>query len=262
MPHKARRQFLKTWIPLLMVGTAAVGMQLIGVRNVDAAEKVAPDRITPELLVVFIGGMDSDPTPAEIAGTARANQGNSGMFQLCSQLDDERLVCEYFNWNGTRAGKIQTSPPPMTSSIVDTIHEHIRQFPRSRIVLVGNSWGGHTAWQVADEIARSDHPLAIKQVIFLDASSAGRAVDRHPKQLPININRALHYYTHNVYCWGQWTENRLQAIDLGDPQLGYCKEGTPNYGSAFDFQAHVAAEWDPRIHAEIKTAVMQLLTTR
>jgi pimeloyl-ACP methyl ester carboxylesterase len=251
------RLFLNTTIPLLIVG-----MALIAVTDVDAAEKASPSRATPELLVVFIGGMDSDPTPAEIAGTERENRGNSGMFQLCRKLNDNRLVCEYFNWNGTRAGNIQMKTPLFTSPIIATIHEHIRQYPHSRIVLVGNSWGGHTAWQVAEEMARSDHPLAIKQVIFLDASSAGRAVDRHPKQLPINISHAVHYYTHNVYCWGQWTGDRIHAVDLGDPKLGYCKNGTPNYASKFDFRAHVAAEWDARIHNEIKAAVMKLVTTR
>ena len=93
---------------------------------------------------------------------------------------------------------------------------------------------------------------------------SGRLFDRPrsgppSRRLPINISRAVHYYTHNVYCWGPWSGDRIHPIDLGDPDLGYCKNGTPNYASNFDFQAHVAAEWDPRIHAEIKRDILSLL---
>lgn len=251
------RPYLKTTICLLIAGISAV----VPVPDTRAAESpLAP--AVPELFVVFIGGMDSDPTPAEIAGTERENRGNSGMFQLCRKLNDDRLACEYFNWNGTRAGNIDAKNPPFAASIVARIQEQIRQYPRSQIAIVGNSWGGHTAWQVADELSRCDCPLAIKQVVFVDASSTGRALDRHPQRLPINVHRAIHYYTHNIYCWGPWPDDRIHTVDLGNPELGYCKDGTPNYASKFDFQAHVAAEWDPRIHAEIKDTVMKLLHTR
>lgn len=218
--------------------------------------------IAPQLLAVFIGGMDSDPTPEQIAGTAAKNRGNSGLFQLCGELHDPRIVCEYFNWNGTRAGDLKNPRPPQTDSIVSRIREHLKNHPRSRVLIVGNSWGGHTAWQVADALVNSERPLAIDRMIFLDASSTGRAIARHPDHLPINIKRAVHYYTHNLFCWGAWDCERLRTVDLGDPDLGYTRDGAPAYAATFDFQAHVAAEWDPRIHHEIKRAALQMVRER
>jgi len=206
--------------------------------------------------------MDSDPTPEQIAGTAEKNVGNSGLFQLLGELHDERMICEYFNWNGTAAGKINSRNPPTGAAIAARIREHLNQYPRSRVVVVGNSWGGHTALEVATQLRHSEAPLVIDLMVFLDPSSAGRRWARKPKDLPINVKRAVHYHTHNIYCWGNWEADRIRNIDLGDPKLGYMQDGKPAYHSQFDFRAHVSAEWDQRIHAEIKAAVLQLLPQR
>ncbi len=210
-------------------------------------------------LVVLIGGMDSDPTPAQIAGTAARNAGNSGLYRLRSDLQRPQIVTEYFNWNGTRASQINSQPPPQARVIVDTIRKHVRHHPQDRVVLVGNSWGGHTTYEVCQQLVDSPTPVAIDYAVFLDPSSTGRAESARPKKLPININRATNFHTRNLFGWGKLPKDeRIENIDLGDARHGFQTPDGPAYNSTFDFNAHVAAEWDERIHAAIRTRITNL----
>jgi pimeloyl-ACP methyl ester carboxylesterase len=211
------------------------------------------------LLVVLIGGIDSDPTPAQIEGTARRQEGNSGLFQLAGDLRQEAVQPEYFNWNGTRAGQIKDKKPPRARGIADFVDEHLQRWPRDRVALVGNSWGGHTALEVLDDLRNRESPLAVHLAVFLDPSSTGRG-PAQPKSLPINVNQAVNYCTRNAFVWGRWNAgHRLDHIDLGDPELGFMRDGQPPYAAKFNPQAHIAAEWDPQIHAAIRDRVMGLL---
>ncbi|MDB5386155.1 MAG: hypothetical protein JWM11_1801 [Planctomycetaceae bacterium] len=212
------------------------------------------------VLVVLIGGMDSDPTAAQIQNTARRHEGNSGMFRLQRDLKHDRIVSHYFNWNGTRAGKIQAKPTPGPTAIIETIRGHLQRHPQSRVIIVGNSWGGHTAWQVCQEIFDSPQPVAIDCVMFLDPSSAGRSAKSRPVRLPLNVARSVNYHTRNLFGWRSWpNEERMENIDLGDRKHGFLVDGGPAYDSAFNFEAHVAAEWDERLHADICKRIHDLI---
>lgn len=209
---------------------------------------------------MLIGGMDSDPTPEQIAGKSARNKGNSGLYRLQGDLHAPQIVTEYFNWNGTRASQIHSKEAPHAGVIAETIRQHVQQHPRDLVILVGNSWGGHTTWEVCQTLVDSPAPIAIDYVIFLDPSSTGRANEARPKQLPININRATNFYTRNLFGWRKWPrEERMENIDLGDQKQGFLIEGGPAYDSSFDFSAHVAAEWDERIHKAIQTKITDLV---
>jgi pimeloyl-ACP methyl ester carboxylesterase len=211
------------------------------------------------LLTVLIGGIESDPTPAQISRTADRLSGNSGLYRFAGDITRERFIPEYFNWNGTRAGKIRTKDPPGSPGIADFIRRHLHEFPGDRVALVGNSWGGHTALEVAQRLCQSDAPLAVNLVVFLDASSAARRVDK-VRVLPVNVNRAVNYSTRNVFVWGKWDAGRrLENVDLGDPKEGFLIEGGPAYNAPFETRAHVAAEWDEAIHADIRRRLLELL---
>ncbi len=260
LSKRQRKQTTVRRVPTVCLVFVACAAWIAGqVRAEESANRPIPAADPPHVLVIFIGGIDSDPTPAQIAGTELKNRGNSGMYQLCGEIQDDRIACEYFNWNGTRAGDISAKKPPLTAAIINRIRAHLDQNPSGRTVVVGNSWGGHTAWESARELVNSPRPLAIDRVIFLDPSSTGRAIARRPNKLPINIKQAVNYYTHNVFCWGPWTDERIRSIDLGDPALGYVRNGKPAYASSFDPQAHIAAEWDQRIHAEIKADILRFI---
>jgi hypothetical protein len=217
-----------------------------------------PASRAPQLFVVFIGGMDSDPTPEQIDGTAPPNTGNSGLYQLCGRMPRERVVAEYFNWNGTRAGFLKTPEPPGSPAIAAAIREHADHRPQDRIALVGNSWGGHTAFEAIRLLRAADAPLAVDLAIFLDASSTARGAP--PQEFPENVNRLVQYRTRNAFVWKALPrERRVESIDLGDPAAGFMRNGRPAYGAAFDFQAHIAAEWDERIHDAIRERLLALV---
>ncbi len=228
-----------------------------------AAENKPSTQAPRNALVVLIGGMDSDPTPEQIAGKAPRNAGNSGLYRLRSDLQHPQIVTEYFNWNGTRAGQIHAQPAPQATVITGAIRQHVRQHPRDLVIIVGNSWGGHTTYEVCQELVDSPAPVAIDYVVFLDPSSTGRADTSRPTRLPININRSTNIYTRNLFGWGKWPkESRIENIDLGDEKHGFLTKGGPAYNSTFDFSAHVAAEWDERIHAEIHKRIADLVSPK
>jgi pimeloyl-ACP methyl ester carboxylesterase len=212
-----------------------------------------------QLLVVLIGGVDSDPMPAQIAKTAARHEGNSGLFRLADDMARERVLPEYFNWNGTRAGHIQEKDPPRSRGIAEFIRAHLQKFPGDRLAIVGNSWGAHTALEVLRQLSTGEAPLAVDLVVFLDPSSTGRGPAR-PKVLPVCANQAVNYFTRNSFVWGKWDAGpRLTNIDLGDPATGFMTRGVPAYNSTFNLQAHVAAEWDEKIHKEIQARLLELI---
>lgn len=243
-----------------LLGVLAVIAWHDGVASAQTESPPSAARRPPHLFVALIGGGDSDPTPEQIAGTARRGEGNSGLYQLCGKLRRERVIAEYFNWNGTRAGKlIASEPPPLTKGIADFIHAHVQTYAADRVAIVGNSWGGLTALDVSRELLKSETPIALDCVIFLDPSSVARGWGK-PQSLPVNINRATNYFTRNTFVWGALpAEKRLINIDLGDPIHGYTRDGEPAYHSPFDIRAHIAAEWDDRIHTDITHRLLELV---
>lgn len=209
-------------------------------------------------LVVLIGGVDSDPTPAQIDGTAGRDEGNSGLYRFAGDVAGAGLQAEYFNWNGTRAGRINAAQPPRARGVADFIAGHLQEHPGDRVALVGNSWGGHTALEAAELLSQPPAPLAIHLAVFLDPSSTGRGPAR-PKGLPVNVNRAVSYCTRNAFVWGPWDAGpRLKNIDLGNPARGFMQNGTPPYDAAFNLQAHVRAEWDEQIHRDMLRRILAL----
>lgn len=203
--------------------------------------------------VVLIGGFDSDPTPAQLKGTARRGEGNSGMFQLRNDLRAEKISAEYFNWNGTSPGEINAETPPGTIAIVTHIREQLKKQPATSIRIVGNSWGGHTAWEVCEALADAEPKCSIALVVFLDPSSAGRPNSKRPATLPKNVVSAVQYASRSAVVWAPWqNEPRVVPIDLADPKHGFLRPGGPPYGALFSPNAHIGAEWDDKIHVEIR----------
>ena len=224
----------------------------------------SPTTVTPvkrpaQLVCVFVGGMNSDPSPRQIAGTAKRREGSSGMYRLAGDVRREGVETVYFNWNGTSPGQINDSNPPLANAIVTYLREHMRVHPGDRIAMVGNSWGGLTAWQAAEELARSETPLAIDLLVLLDPSSTGRAL-QPPGERPVTVNASANFYTRNRFVWGPWpVAPPHEDIDLGDPARGFLRESGPNYANPLDFPAHVAAEWDERIHLAIRDRLWRLI---
>jgi hypothetical protein len=247
------RQFLLFLTIVAVVGAPACAEDL------PVPRKLKFPRRQPHLLVILIGGIDSDPTPGQIEGTAARQEGNSGLYQFAGDVEQELVMPEYFNWNGTRAGRIKDKNPPRAQGIANHIDLHLQEFPGDRIALVGNSWGGHTALEVLEDLVAREAPLAVHLVVFLDPSSTGRGPAK-PKALPINVRRGVSYCTRNAFVWGNWDAGiRLENIDLGDPACGFIRNGQPPYNARFNTQAHITAEWDQRIHEDIRRRVIELL---
>ncbi|MFO1004725.1 MAG: hypothetical protein U0929_02105 [Planctomycetaceae bacterium] len=224
-----------------------------------ADEATPVNSSSASVCAILIGGIDSDPSPEQINGTAPRGRGQSGMYQLAGDLNRQGITAEYFNWNGTRAGQIH-GKAPLAAGIAEFICDRHGQDPAERIAIVANSWGGHTAWEVCRAVEEPAIPIDL--VVFLDPSSLGRAAAKRPQQLPETVKVARNYYTRNVFGWRELPGvERLTNVDLGDAAHGFQIPGGPKYNAAFDVHAHIAAEWDPRIHDEITRHVVQLLST-
>lgn len=212
------------------------------------------------LLVILIGGMDSDPTARQIAGTATRKEGNSGLYRLRGDLSRKQVIPEYFNWNGSRAGELAASGSGDVSNITNFIEMHLTRCPHDRVAIVGNSWGGHTAWEVLTQLHERKPQAEISLAVFLDGSSTGRA-NLQRKSLPSNVSQSLNIFTRNSFVWGKIsaTATRLENVDLGDPTRGFLKQSGPAYQASLNFKAHVAAEWDEEVHALIRRRLLSLL---
>jgi pimeloyl-ACP methyl ester carboxylesterase len=210
-------------------------------------------------LVVLVGGFVSDPSPAQVNETA-GRGGNSGLYRLRGDLlRYDGISAEYFNWNGTRTGKITAPDPPMAAGIAEFIRDRRATHPQERLVIVGNSWGGHTAREVCELLAQ-EPAESVELMIFLDPSSLARVKHgQRPGGLPPNVEQAVNYFTRHLLSWRHWPgEPRVENVDLGDPANGFCKSGEPPYDSLLDHLGHVCAEWDERIHWDIRRRIRQL----
>ncbi len=172
----------------------------------DSGAGVARTADPRPLMVVLIGGFVSDPTPEQVNDNA-GRGGNSGMYRLCRDLQEGDGVCaEYFNWNGTRAGSIRVRKPPMAPGIAEFIRERRSEHPDERLVVIGNSWGGHTAREVCQHLTEAP-VISVEQVIFLDPSSLGRTVNgKRSGGLPANVHHAVNYFTRHKLSWRNWPD--------------------------------------------------------
>jgi pimeloyl-ACP methyl ester carboxylesterase len=227
------------------------------------ADLVPPQHhVSQPLLVVLIGGFVSDPSPGQVNGTS-GRGGNSGLYRLRGDLlRYDGIAAEYFNWNGTRTGKITATDAPMAAGIAAFIRERQATHPHERLVIVGNSWGGHTAREVCELLAQAP-AVPVELMIFLDPSSLARVKHgQRPGGLPANVQRSVNYFTRHFLSWRHWSgEPRVENVDLGDPANGFCTPGGPPYDSLFDHRGHVCAEWDERIHRDIRRRIRQLRET-
>ena len=214
------------------------------------AETAEPTPPPTQFHVVVISGMDSDPTEAQIAGKEMRGSGNSGMFQLVGDLKEKGFECSFYNWNGTEAGNGKAEDAPGAKQIADDMTLLAQETDNLEFLLVGHSWGGHTIMDVAT-LLKENQLVSITKAIVVDPSSTMRG--KRAESLPENIPQMDNYYTANTFCWGEWKDEqpRINNVFLGDPENGFCVDGHPNYAGFFDWKAHVATEWDQKIHAAI-----------
>ena len=237
------------WLRSLFAGLG--GLLVLGL-------EVRAEPPSKPLFVVLIGGIDSDPTADQIAGKARRGVGNSGMFQLAADLRMEGVAAEYFNWNGTPAGKMNAQPAPLSRGIAAHLRKRHREHPQDRLAIVGNSWGGHTAWEVS-QLLDEEPKVPLDLAVFLDPSSVGRFDKAQPEKLPGSLRKAVMLATRNALTWKSWAnEPRAEFIDLGDPASGFLRKSGPAYDSLFDVKAHINAEWDETIHKDIRARLLKV----
>ena len=234
---------------MMLVVATAFGAETPGPVAVDSSP----------IHVILIGGFVSDPSAKQIEGTS-GRGGNSGMYRLRNDLRQyDHVSAEYFNWNGTRTGEINAPDPPMAEGIAKSVRDYHAQHPHERLIIVGNSWGGHTAREVCEKLA-VDPVVPLEHVVFLDPSSLGRVKHgQRAGELPPNVRRATNYYTRHLLSWRHWAdEPRVENIDLGDPKYGFQVAGGPPYNATIDTQGHIWAEWDERIHYDIRRRIAQV----
>lgn len=213
--------------------------------------------IKQKYLVVVVSGYDSDPSEEQLNGKAFRGTGQSGMYQLMGDLRESGVECQFFNWNGTEAGKSKQKNPPGEKGIVDWIQKRKSEEPTAKFIFIGHSWGGHTVFEVAKQFNDIDG-VSFPLTILLDASSALRG--SAPKKVPEKMESVVSYYTGNLFCWRKLDDvQRVKNIDLGDPENGFQGKGGHNYASSFSIQAHNGAEWDQRIHKDMKKRIQAIV---
>lgn len=159
------------------------------------AESVSHERDQPpagpeqQPIVVLIGGNHSDPSPAQVAGKS-GRGGNSGLWRLKGDLlEHNHIAAEYFNWNGTRAGQIDATDPGGARLIAHLIRQRHAEHPDAAVILVGNSWGGHTAWQVCQLLAGAEIEERVGTQQSIDSSRLQPLIDTGPRDAAVGDDR-------------------------------------------------------------------------
>ena len=216
-------------------------------RTDDAASDLINDRDLG--LVIVVAGFKSDASVAQIERMTKLRSGNSGIYELMIDFKQAGYRTKFFNWNGTAAGQFTKERGKGAESIARFIRETLAKSESKRLVLVGQSWGGHTMLEVAQQLKKAPE-IKVSIAFGIDAVSFSRG--GRMKQLPDNIATMIHYYTGNWFGWGEWKdEPRVKNVFLGDPANGFVVPGNPDYAAKNDPGAHNAAEWDEKIHADI-----------
>jgi hypothetical protein len=97
--------------------------------------------------------------------------------------------------------------------------------------------------------------------VFLDPSSVVLPDPKRPTVLPQDVVSSVQYASRTAVIWGPWPdEPRVTHIDLGDPRQGYLRPGGPRYDALFSVNAHIGAEWDEQIHADICRRLVRQLS--
>jgi pimeloyl-ACP methyl ester carboxylesterase len=232
----------KVFLPLILI--------VLTCSEPSIAETLSESRST---LVVVVSGFGSDASADQISNKAQRGQGNSGMYQMMGGLKTAGFSTIFFNWNGTSAGHYNDRNAPGAKAIAASIRDAFAKNKIEHLVLVGHSWGGHTMLEVAQEL-NSQPVIKIELAIGVDPSSLGRG--ESTGQLPPNIDKLVYFRTGNAFCWSGWKdEPRVECIDLGNPANGFMHGGKADYAAVFDVSAHMAVEWDERVHAELVSRI-------
>lgn len=222
----------------------------------SAGEEEGPS-VSPALVVV-ISGFGSDASVEQVAGRSPRGRGQSGMYQLVGDLTNAGVKAHFFNWNGTAAGKFKSKDAPGSDGIVSFIRARATTEQFERLVVIGHSWGGHTMLEVAAKL-ESEPKIPIALAIGVDPSSLSRGARQ--SELSSAIKKLVVYYTRNAFVWGPVkAADRVRNVDLGDPKNGFMSNNRPAYAAKLDLNAHNAAEWDERIHAEIIKEILTGMT--
>jgi pimeloyl-ACP methyl ester carboxylesterase len=218
----------------------------------------APAPQEDTLFAVLIGGFDSDPTPAQLGGSARRGTGRSGLYQLSQDLEGRGVATRFFNWDGSGPGEMGRQSPPGAAAIAKFLRDYHNEHPNVPLVVVGNSWGGQTALESVTLLSRGEKPTPIAQLVLCDASSFLRSLSGLPA-VPKNVVAVTNYYSHNAITTGPLVgDERVENIDLGDPGNGFLREEWARYDSTNEWRAHILVEWDPLIHQDIERRIVEL----
>lgn len=228
----------------------------------QSASVSVPKQSEDRVLAVLIGGFDSDPTPAQLDGTAPPGTGRSGLYQLSRDLKQQGIAARFFNWDGSGPGEMGQGNPPGAAAIAKFLRDYHNEHADVPLVVVGNSWGGQTAVEVVTLLAQGDSPTPIVQLHLMDASSFLRSFVGLPA-VPENVQAVTNYYTHNAITTGALADDeRVENIDLGDGANGFLRDDWGHYDATNDWRAHVLVEWDPLIHRDIERRILRLAADR
>jgi pimeloyl-ACP methyl ester carboxylesterase len=113
---------------------------------IDLAQSQIPSTST-HLIILFGGAGDSSvsETVKTLASALQKRYRSSG-------LGSEKILIKYFPWDEEAAS-------------TNAVREHLKGFPNSSIILVGHSYGGDTAFKVADKLEKD---IRIKLLVTLD----------------------------------------------------------------------------------------------
>jgi pimeloyl-ACP methyl ester carboxylesterase len=155
--HSARASYeihsISTWADSRMIFRERSHQPAVttgGHEHIDSLTYLAQSQIpsTSTHLIIFFGGAGDSTVSETVKTLASAIQKR----YRSSGLGSEKVLIKYFPWDEEAAS-------------TNAVMEHLKGFPNSSIILVGHSYGGDTAFTVADKLEKD---IRIKLLVTLD----------------------------------------------------------------------------------------------
>ncbi len=179
-------------------------------------------------LIVFFGGFFDERTENVKGWASSVRYGNDDVTTM------------YFGWADR-------------SEAVAGVIDHLNEHPQSPVILVGHSYGGDTALNVASDLSQLETPVSVQLVVTLDpVSRISRGTFRGDLKSK-NVEQWINVWTSNL-------ANRSDVIAVIGGRWGECDEADENIQVDLSHEDSYSMFMHESVQTRIEEVIREIVT--